>query len=138
MEQQAQSKKMTSGERRKAKLLRWSPPFVFLLLALPLPALPEHFLGPAGTSFVASIAAYGAWSAVVPLALALIARVATPLRGIASGLAFAQAGVLLHAALFRTVYLPWLPALLVPFWLLAGSFIAWWVGRAVLQPESIR
>jgi len=108
------------------------------LLALPLPALPEHFLGPAGTSFVASIAAYGAWSAVVPLALALIARVATPLRGIASGLAFAQAGVLLHAALFRTVYLPWLPALLVPFWLLAGSFIAWWVGRAVLQPESIR
>ena len=60
------------------------------------------------------------------------------MRGIASGLAFAQAGVLLHAALFRTVYLPWLPALLVPFWLLAGSFIAWWVGRAVLQPESIR
>ena len=29
---------MTPGERRKAKLLRWSPPFVFLALALPLPA----------------------------------------------------------------------------------------------------
>jgi len=108
------------------------------LLALPLPALPEHFLGPAGTSFVASVAAYAAWSAVVPLAIAMIARVAMPLRGIAAGLAFAQAGMLLHAALFRTIYLPYLPAMLVPFWLLAGAFIAWWLGRALLQPESFR
>jgi serine protease len=108
------------------------------LLALPLPALPERFLGPAGTSFVASLVAYAAWSAVVPLAIAMIARVATPLRGIAAGLAFAQAGVLLHAALFRTVFLPYLPAMLVPFWLLAGSFIAWWLGRALFMPEPLR
>jgi hypothetical protein len=33
-----QSNKMTPGERRKARLLRWSPPFVFLAFALPLPA----------------------------------------------------------------------------------------------------
>ena len=108
------------------------------LLALPLPALPERFLGPAGTSFVASLAAYAAWSAVVPLAIAMIARVAMPLRGIAAGLAFAQGGVLLHAALFRTVHLPYLPAFLVPFWMLAGAFIAWWIGRALLMPESLR
>jgi serine protease len=108
------------------------------LLALPLPALPERFLGPAGTSFVASLAAYAAWSAIVPLAIAMIARVAMPLRGIAAGLAFAQAGVLLHAAFFRTIYLPYLPAMLVPFWLLAGSFIAWWLGRALLMPEPVR
>jgi serine protease len=108
------------------------------LLALPLPALPERFLGPAGTSFVASLAAYAAWSAVVPFAIAMMARVAMPLRGIAAGLAFAQAGVLLHAALFRTIYLPYLPAMLVPFWLLGGSFIAWWLGRALLMPERLR
>ena len=108
------------------------------LLALPLPALPERFLGPAGTSFVASLAAYAAWSAVVPLAIAMIARVAMPLRGIAAGLAFAQGGVLLHAALFRTIHLPYLPAFLVPFWMLAGAFIAWWIGRALLMPESLR
>ncbi|MFL5398221.1 MAG: S8 family peptidase [Myxococcales bacterium] len=108
------------------------------LLALPLPALPERFLGSAGTSLVASLAAYAAWSAVVPLVIALVARVATPVRGIAAGLAFGQAGVLLHAAFFRTLYLPVLPAFLVPFWLLAGAFIAWWIGRALLTPESIR
>jgi serine protease len=108
------------------------------LLALPLPALPERFLGPAGTSFVASVAAYAAWSAVVPLVIALVARLAAPLRGIAAGLAFAQAGVLLHAALFRSIHLPYLPGMLVPFWMLAGAFIAWWLGRALLQPESIR
>jgi len=108
------------------------------LLALPLPALPEHFLGAAGTSFAASIAAYAAWSALVPLLVALLARVVGPLRGVAAGLAFGQAGVLLHAALFRTVYLPFLPALLVPFWMFAGAFIAWWAGRALLQPEPLR
>jgi len=108
------------------------------LLALPLPALPERFLGPAGTSFVATVAAYAAWSAVVPLVIALVARLATPLRGVAAGLAFAQAGVLLHAALFRSIHLPYLPGMLVPFWMLAGAFIAWWLGRALLQPESIR
>ncbi|MFL5371935.1 MAG: hypothetical protein ACJ78Z_17200, partial [Myxococcales bacterium] len=100
--------------------------------------LPERFLGSAGTSLVASLAAYAAWSAVVPLVIALVARVATPVRGIAAGLAFGQAGVLLHAAFFRTLYLPVLPAFLVPFWLLAGAFIAWWIGRALLTPESIR
>jgi serine protease len=108
------------------------------LLALPLPALPERFLGPAGTSFGATIAAYAAWSAIVPFVIAMIARLAMPLRGIAAGLAFGQAGVLLHAAFFRTIYLPYLPAMLAPFWLLAGAFIAWWLGRALLVPEPLR
>ena len=55
-----------------------------------------------------------------------------------AGLAFGQAGVLLHAALFRTIHLPYLPAFLIPFWMLAGAFIAWWIGRALLMPESLR
>ena len=38
MDQLEQGKKMTSGERLKAKLLRWSPPLIFLFVALPLPA----------------------------------------------------------------------------------------------------
>ena len=37
MNQQTQRKKMTPGERLKARVLRWSPLLVFLLLALPMP-----------------------------------------------------------------------------------------------------
>jgi serine protease len=108
------------------------------LVALPLPALPGRFLGPAGSSLLASVAAYASWSALFPFAVAMIARAARPLRGVAAGLAFGYAGVLLHAAFFRTVYLPLLPSSLIPFWLLAGAFLAWVFGRALLAPEPLR
>jgi serine protease len=108
------------------------------LLALPPPALAQHFFGLAGMAFTASAVAFVGWSAVPPLALALVARAVKPLRGIAAGVAFGWAGLLLHAALVRSVYLPILPLWMVPLWLLLGSFIAWWVGRAVVVPESLR
>ena len=108
------------------------------LLALPLPSLAQRFFGLAGTGFVASAVSYLAWSAAPPLALALLARAMKPLRGIAAGLAFGWAGLLLHAALARSVYLPVLPGWAIPLWLLVGSFIAWWAGRAVIVPERLR
>jgi len=86
----------------------------------------------------ASVVAFVGWSAVPPLALALVARAVKPLRPIAAGLAFGWAGLLLHAALVRSVHLPVLPLWMVPFWLLLGSFIAWWAARAVLVPERMR
>jgi len=108
------------------------------LLALPPPALAQHFFGLAGMGFTASAVGYLVWSAVPPLALALVARAVKPLRGIAAGLAFGWAGLLLHAALVRSLYLPLLPLWMVPLWLLLGSFIAWWAGRAVVVPERLR
>jgi hypothetical protein len=89
-------------------------------------------------SVTASALAYLGWSAAVPLAVALIARSIVPLRGIAAGLAFGWAGVLLHTALVRSVYLPVLPSWLVLAWLCAGAVVAWWVGRAVIVPERLR
>ena len=38
MERQTRGNRLTAGDRTKALLLRWSPLFAFLLLALPLPA----------------------------------------------------------------------------------------------------
>jgi serine protease len=108
------------------------------LLALPPPAVAQHFFGLAGMGFTASVVAFVGWSAVPPLALALVARAVKPLRPIAAGLAFGWAGLLLHAALVRSVHLPVLPLWMVPFWLLLGSFIAWWAARAVLVPERMR
>jgi hypothetical protein len=55
-----------------------------------------------------------------------------------AGLAFGWAGVLLHAALWRTVALPWMPALVMPFWLLAGAVVAWAVGRGLFARERLR
>ena len=107
-------------------------------LALPPPAVAQHFFGLAGMAFTAAAIGFIGWSAVPPLALALVARAVKPLRGIAAGLAFGWAGALLHAALVRSVYLPVLPLWLAPFWLLMGAFIAWWAGRAVLVPERLR
>jgi hypothetical protein len=46
--------------------------------------------------------------------------------------------MLLQAALFRTVALPYMPALLMPFWLLVSAVMAWTVGRGLLARESIR
>jgi serine protease len=104
-------------------------------LALPPAAWPQRFLGP--------LAGYIGWSALVPFALALPARLASrPLQNAfgaaAAGLAFGWSGTLLHAAIWRTVALPWMPALLMPFWLLASAFIAWMAGRGLLSREPLR
>ncbi len=104
-------------------------------LALPPAAWPERFLPP--------LAGYIGWSALVPIVLALPARLSprplnTAFGGLAAGLAFGWAGTLLHAALWRTVDLPWMPALLMPFWLLASAVIAWVAGRGLLERERLR
>jgi len=104
-------------------------------LALPPAAWPERFLPP--------LAGYIGWSALVPIVLALPARLSprplnTAFGGLVAGLAFGWAGTLLHAALWRTVDLPWMPALLMPFWLLASAVIAWVAGRGLLERERLR
>ena len=107
-------------------------------LALPPAGMAQHFFGLPGTGFGPSAIAYLGWSAALPFALALVARSAPSLRGIAAGLGFGWAGVLLHTALARSIYLPVLPSWLVVAWLLAGAFVAWWAGRAVIVPERLR
>ncbi len=104
-------------------------------LALPPAAWPQRFLTP--------FAGYLGWSALVPFALALPARLAArPLQnafgGLVAGLAFGWAGTLLHAAIWRTVALPWMPALLMPFWLLASAIFVWAAGRGLLAREPLR
>jgi serine protease len=104
-------------------------------LALPPAAWPQRFLTP--------FAGYLGWSALVPFALALPARVsARPLQNAVgaavAGLAFGWAGMLLHAAVWRTVSLPWMPDLLTPFWLLGSAIFAWIVGRGLLARETMR
>jgi hypothetical protein len=89
------------------------------------------------------VAGYLGWSALVPFALALPARLSSrPLQsafgGLVAGLAFGWAGTLLHAAIWRTVALPWMPSLLMPFWLLASAMFAWAVGRGLLARETLR
>jgi len=104
-------------------------------LALPPAAWPQRFLTP--------FAGYLGWSALVPFALALPARLAArPLQSaygaLAAGLAFGWAGTLLHAAIWRTVALPWMPAMLMPFWLLASAMFVWVAGRGLLARETLR
>jgi serine protease len=104
-------------------------------LALPPAAWPQRFLTP--------FAGYAGWSALVPFALAMMARLsARPLQNAfgaaVAGLAFGWAGTLLHAAAWRTVALPWMPSLLMPFWLLASAIVAWLVGRGLLAREPLR
>jgi serine protease len=105
------------------------------ILSLPPAAWPARFL-PAG-------AAYLGWSALVPLALALPARLAkrpltNPFGALVAGLAFGHAGTLLHAAVFRTVDLPWLPSLGAALWLLASAVLTWVVGRGLFSREALR
>jgi serine protease len=105
------------------------------LLAVPANAWPARFLPAA--------AAYLGWSAFAPLALALPARMAAnpmrnPFGALVAGLCFGQAGVLLHAAVFNTVALPWMPQLLVPVWLGLSAVFAWIVGRGLLTREALR
>jgi serine protease len=104
-------------------------------LALPPAAWPQRFLPP--------LSGYLGWSALVPFALALPARLSprplhTAFGGLVAGLAFGWAGTLLHAALWRTVDLPWMPSFLMPLWLLAAAVIAWSVGRGLLERERLR
>ena len=104
-------------------------------LALPPAAWPQRFLTP--------WAGYLGWSALVPFALALPARLSarpiqTAFGAAVAGLAFGWAGTLLHAAVWRTVALPYMPSLVMPFWLLASAFMAWVAGRGLLARESLR
>jgi serine protease len=105
------------------------------LFSLPPAAWPARFL-PAG-------AAYIGWSALAPLALALPARLSKrPLQNVfgaaVAGLAFGQAGTLLHAAVFRTVDLPWLPSFAAPLWLLLSAILTWVVGRGLFSREALQ
>jgi serine protease len=105
------------------------------LLSVPPAAWPTRFLP--------AVSGYIGWSALVPLLLALPARLSKrPLQNafgaLAAGLAFGQAGTLLHAAIFRTVDLPWMPSLVTPFWLLGGAFIAWVAGRGLFSKEPLQ
>src|SRR3954469_2381473 len=104
-------------------------------LALPPAAWPQRFFTP--------LTGYLGWSALVPFLIALPARMSPrPLRnafgGLAAGLAFGWAGTLLHAAVFRTVALPWMPALLMPLWLVASAVVAWLAGRGLMAREPLR
>jgi serine protease len=105
-------------------------------LALPPAAWPQRFLGP-------GLAGYLGWSALVPFALALPARAAAkPMANgfgaLVAGLSFGWAGSLLHAAIWRTVDLPFMPSLLLPVWLLGSAFVAWSAARGLLAREPLR
>ena len=112
-------------------------------LALPPAGAAAHWLGMPGTSTLATAAAWIGWSPLVPLLFALPARLGKrPLDNFfgafAAGLAFGWAGLLLQAALWRSVALPWLPSLLTPVFLVLGAVIAWSAGRGLLSRESLR
>jgi hypothetical protein len=98
-------------------------------LALPPAAWPARFLPAA--------AGYLGWSAVVPYTVALASRAAKR-KWLAAGLAFGWSGVLLHAALWRTVDLPWMYGVFMPFWLLANAVACWLAGRGLLAREPLR
>ncbi|MCA1826420.1 MAG: S8 family peptidase [Myxococcales bacterium] len=115
-----------------------------LAMLAPFGAERVHFLSffavpPAAwpTRFLPAAAGYVGWSALVPFAIALPAR-ALNKRWLAAGLAFGWAGVLLHAAIWRTIDLPYMPALLTPIWLLASAIVAWVAGRGLLAREPVR
>ncbi len=116
---------------------------VFSFLALPPAGMAAHWLGLPGTSTLATAAAYAGWSPLLPLLFALPARLAKkpmsqPFGAFAAGLAFGWAGLLLQAALWRSVLLPWLPSLLTPAFLVGGAVIAWSAGRGLLSREALR
>jgi hypothetical protein len=105
-------------------------------LALPPAAWPERLLG-------SGLAGYLGWSALVPFALALLARAAAkPMENgfgaLVAGLSFGWAGLLLQAAIWRTVDLPFMPPLLMPVWLLGSAFLAWSAARGLLAREPLR
>ena len=74
---------------------------------------------------------------MIPFLIALPAR-AFGGRALAAGLAFGWAGVLLHAAIWRTVDLPWMPGFAIPIWLVASAMVAWMAGRGLMAREPLR
>ena len=111
-------------------------------LAVPPAALAQRFFGLPGTSLTATALAYAGFSPLLPLLVALPARLSRhPSRnafgGLAAGLCFGWAGMLLHAALFRTAFLPWMPALVTPLWLGLCAAVAWAAGRGLLARERL-
>ena len=105
------------------------------LFSVPPAAWPARFLP--------AISGYIGWSALVPLLLALPARLSKrPLQNVfgalVAGLVFGQAGTLLHAAVFRTVDLPWLPSFLAPLWLGASAMLTWVIGRGLFSKEALQ
>ena len=112
-------------------------------LVTPLAGIGAHLVGLPHVSLAGSVLALVGWSAVVPFVLALFAR-AAGFRGggqgflapVAAGLAFGWAGLLLQAAISRSVYLPWLPAAVVPVWLAISAVIAWGAGRGLLAGRA--
>ena len=112
-------------------------------LALPPAGAAAHWLGLPGTSALATAAAYAGWSPLLPLLFAMPARLANKPIGnafgaFAAGLAFGWAGLLLQAALWRSVALPWLPSVLTPLFLGISAVIAWAAGRGLLSRGSLR
>jgi serine protease len=119
---------------------------VLSALALPPAGMAARLLGLPGTALGASLAAWLGWSAAGPFVLALVARGAARGQGasastvasLAAGFSFGWAGLLLHAALVRSVWLPLLPSFLVPAWLVVGAAISWGAGRGLLAREALR
>jgi serine protease len=112
-------------------------------LALPPMSMASHWLGLPGTTTAATAAAFIGASALLPLLLALAARAAgspakSAFAALVAGVAFGWAGMLLHAALFRTIALPWLPSLLTPAFVAAGAVLCWAAGRGLFAKESLR
>jgi hypothetical protein len=110
-----------------------------------LPMLSMFDVPPAAwpARFLPAAAGYLGWSALGPFVLALPARMSkNPLRNpfgaLAAGLAFGQAGVLLHAAIFRTVDLPYMPSMLLPVWLGGSAVFAWVLGRGLMAREALQ
>jgi serine protease len=116
------------------------------LVLTPLAGLGALVVGSPHASIAGSVAALVGFSAVVPFGLATFTRAAGFRRStslgtwapLVAGLCFGWAGLLLQAALLRSVYLPWVPAALAPVWLLISAVIAWGAGRGLLAKESLR
>lgn len=113
-------------------------------LVLPPAGMAARWLGLPGTSLLATVAAYVGWSALLPMIFALVARKSSArptgnAAGLAAaGFAFGMAGLFVHAALVRSVHLPWMPSALVPFWLGLSALVCWGAGRGLLARETLR
>jgi serine protease len=114
------------------------------LLALAPAAMPMRWLGAPGASLIATLAAYLGWSALGPLLLGAIGRLAAtaeraPVTGVgalAGGVAFGQAGLLLQTAAVGAVHLPGLPPIAAAVWLGLNAFVCWLIGRALLARRA--
>jgi len=116
------------------------------MLATAPAGLGAHFFGLPHAGAAGTAAALIGWSALPPFLLAAFTRASLfrkpgglgVLPSLAAGIAFGWAGMLLAAAIFGSVYLPWIPAFFVPVWLLIGAAISWAAGRGLLAREAAR